>query len=85
MFKKKKDNKNSIYIEIQARINLNKKDTGSSISCDGVCLTVEKIQKDKIIFFKILSFNFSFSNFQFFLALQILKRKFLNKIFPLSV
>ncbi len=46
-----KKNKNSIYIEIQARINLNKKDTGSSISCDGVCLTVEKIQKDKIFFY----------------------------------
>ena len=46
-----KKNKNSIYIEIQTRINLNKKDIGSSISCDGVCLTVEKIQRDKIFFY----------------------------------
>ena len=43
--------KQSIYIEIQTKIRLSKKDLGSSISCDGVCLTLEKIYKDKIYFY----------------------------------
>ncbi len=42
---------NSIYVEIQTNINLTKKDLGSSICCDGVCLTVEKILKNKIFFY----------------------------------
>ena len=37
-----KKNKESIYIGIQTKLNLNRKDLGTSISCDGVCLTVEK-------------------------------------------
>ena len=41
-----KKNKKSIYVGIQTKINFNKKDIGSSISCDGVCLTVEKVQKN---------------------------------------
>ena len=43
--------KNSIYVEIQTNINFKKKDLGSSISCNGVCLTVEKIFKKKIFFY----------------------------------
>ena len=43
--------KNSIHVEIITNINLKKKDLGSSICCDGVCLTVEKILKDKIFFY----------------------------------
>ena len=43
--------KNSIYVEIQTNIDFKKKDLGSSISCDGVCLTVEKIFKKKIFFY----------------------------------
>ena len=43
--------KNSILVEIQTNINLKKKDLGSSICCDGVCLTVEKISKNKIFFY----------------------------------
>ena len=46
--KKKRD---SIYVEIQTNINFKKKDLGSSICCDGVCLTVEKILKNKIFFY----------------------------------
>ena len=46
-----KKNKNSIYVGIQTKINFNKKDLGSSICCNGVCLTVEKIHKDKIFFY----------------------------------
>ena len=43
--------KNSLYVEIQTNINLKKKDLGSSICCNGVCLTVEKIIKNKICFY----------------------------------
>ena len=46
-----KKNKNSIHIGIQTKINFNKRDVGSSISCDGVCLTIEKIYKNKIYFY----------------------------------
>jgi len=46
-----KKNRNSIYIGIKTKINFNKKDLGSSICCDGVCLTVEKVFKDKIYFY----------------------------------
>ena len=43
--------KNSIYVEIKTNINIKKKDIGSSICCDGVCLTVEKVFKNKIFFY----------------------------------
>ena len=49
--KKIKKNKKSIYIEIQTKINFAPKDLGSSICCNGVCLTLEKIYKDKIYFY----------------------------------
>ena len=44
-------NKKSTYIGIQTKINLSQKDLGISICCDGVCLTVEKIYKNKIFFY----------------------------------
>ena len=43
--------KNSIYVGIQTKMNFSKKDLGSSICCDGVCLTIEKIAKNKIYFY----------------------------------
>ena len=43
--------KNSTFIGIQSKINFSKKDLGSSICCDGVCLTVVKILKNKIFFY----------------------------------
>ena len=43
--------RNSIYVEIQTNINFKKNDLGSSICCDGVCLTVEKISRNKIFFY----------------------------------
>ena len=43
--------RNSIYVGIQTKINFSKKDLGSSICCNGVCLTVEKILKNKIFFY----------------------------------
>ena len=46
-----KKNKNSIYVGIKTKINFSKKDLGSSICCDGVCLTIEKIVRNKIFFY----------------------------------
>ena len=46
-----KKNKNSVYVGVQSKIRLKKDELGSSISCDGVCLTVEKIYKDTIYFY----------------------------------
>ena len=43
--------KNSIYVGIQTKMNFSKRDLGSSICCDGVCLTIEKIAKNKIYFY----------------------------------
>ena len=41
-----KRNKKSLQIEIKTKINFRKKDLGSSICCDGVCLTLIDIKKD---------------------------------------
>ena len=46
-----KKNNESIYIGIQTKVKFNKKDLGSSICCNGVCLTIEKVYKDKIYFY----------------------------------
>ncbi len=46
-----KREKNSIYVGILTKINFNKKDIGSSICCNGVCLTIEKVIKNKIFFY----------------------------------
>ena len=46
-----KKNKNSIYVGIKSKIKFKKNDVGSSISCDGVCLTVDQIHKDTIYFY----------------------------------
>lgn len=45
-----KDKKNC-EIEVLSKMEMNKKEIGSSISCSGVCLTVEKVQKNKIHFY----------------------------------
>ena len=44
--------KESIYISILCNLKFKKKDLGSSISCNGVCLTLVKI-KGKVIYFYI--------------------------------
>ncbi len=42
---------NSTYIGIKTNINFKKKDIGSSVCCDGVCLTITKIIKNSIYFY----------------------------------
>ena len=46
-----KKNKKSIFIGILTNISFKKKDLGSSISCNGVCLTLVKVDKKKIYFY----------------------------------
>ncbi len=46
-----KKTKKSLFIGILSNITLKKKDLGSSISCNGVCLTLVKIDKKKIFFY----------------------------------
>tara|TARA_B100001939_G_C16755280_1_gene535908 strand:+ start:138 stop:725 length:588 start_codon:yes stop_codon:yes gene_type:complete len=44
--------KNSVLVGIRSNLRFNSKDIGSSISCNGVCLTITKIKK-RLIFFYI--------------------------------
>lgn len=43
--------KNSFFIEVESKLNKKKKDVGSSISCNGVCLTIIKIKYNSIFFY----------------------------------
>ena len=54
---------NSINIRIENNLKLSKKDLGSSISCNGVCLTVAEIKK-KLIYFYISNETLKRSNFK---------------------
>ncbi len=55
--------KESIYISILCNLKFKKKDLGSSISCNGVCLTLVKI-KGKVIYFYISKETIKRSNFK---------------------
>ena len=57
-----KKNINSIVITIETNLNFKKKDLGSSVSCDGMCLTLINI-KDNLIDFYISKESLKRSNF----------------------
>ena len=57
-----KKNTNSTYIGVKTSLKLKKKDIGSSICCDGVCLTITKIING-IIYFYISNETLKRSNF----------------------
>jgi riboflavin synthase len=42
---------NNILLGVKTKMNFKKKELGSSISCDGVCLTLFKFSKDMIYFY----------------------------------
>ena len=67
-----KKNLDSIVISIETNLKLTKKDLGSSISCDGVCLTVAKIN-NKIVEFYISKETLKRSNLK-----SIKKNKIVN-------
>ena len=55
--------KNSLYIAIDSILKFNQKDLGSSISCNGVCLTITKI-KSRLIYLYISKETLKRSNFK---------------------
>tara|TARA_E500000178_G_scaffold32236_1_gene29271 strand:+ start:496 stop:1107 length:612 start_codon:yes stop_codon:yes gene_type:complete len=62
VIKQKKSNKNSLTLTIFTKIKISNKEIGSSISCNGVCLTVVSIRKNLINFY-LSSETLSKSNF----------------------
>ena len=58
-----KKNRNSIFLGIRSNLRFNNKDLGSSISCNGVCLTLAKVKKG-LIFFYISNETIKRSNFK---------------------
>ena len=58
-----KKNKNSKLIGIKTKIKFKKNEIGSSICCDGVCLTLSQIKND-LIFFYISNETIKRSNFK---------------------
>jgi len=66
-----KKTSNSLSIGVQSKLRLNKTEIGSSICCDGVCLTVIKIKKD-IIYFYISNETLKRSNFKLLKKNQII-------------
>ena len=55
--------KNSLFIGIKSKLKFNPSEIGSSVCCDGVCLTLVKIKKN-IIFFYISNETLIRSNFR---------------------
>ena len=58
-----KRNKNSMYLGIKSNLKFKNEELGSSISCNGVCLTLVKINK-KTIFFYISNETVKRTNFK---------------------
>ena len=57
-----KKNKDRILVGIESKLKFKVKDIGSSVSCNGVCLTLEKINK-RLIFFYVSIETLKRSNF----------------------
>ena len=56
-------NKKSLLIGIKSNLNFKQNEIGSSVNCNGVCLTLTKIQRD-IIYFYISNETIDRSNFK---------------------
>ena len=63
--------KNSLFIGIKTKLRFNVKELGSSVCCNGVCLTLVKIKKN-IIYFYISSETLLRSNFKLLKKNQII-------------
>ena len=55
--------KKNMLIGIKSNLKVKRRDIGSSISCDGVCLTLNKIKSD-LIFFYVSSETLKRTNFK---------------------
>ena len=67
-----KKTKNSLFVGIRSKLKFKKGEIGSSVSCNGVCLTLVKIKKN-IIFFYISNETLNRSNFK-----KIMKNEVIN-------
>ena len=63
--------KNSLFVGIKSKLRFNSKEIGSSVCCNGVCLTLIKIKKN-IIYFYISNETLMRSNFKFLKKTQII-------------
>mgnify|MGYP001204902201 CR=1 FL=1 len=63
--------KNSLFISIKSKLRFNLKEIGSSVCCDGVCLTLVKVKKD-IIYFYISNETLERSNFKLLKINQVI-------------
>ena len=63
--------KNSLFIGIKSKLRFNLKEIGSSVCCDGVCLTLVKVKKD-IIYFYISNETLERSNFKLLKINQVI-------------
>ena len=64
-------NKNSLFIGVQSNLKFNQKEIGSSVCCDGVCLTLTKQKKD-IVYFYISNETLKRTNFYLLKKNQII-------------
>ena len=63
--------KNSLFIGIKSKLRFNLKEIGSSVCCDGVCLTLVKVKND-IIYFYISNETLKRSNFKLLKINQVI-------------
>ena len=63
--------KKSLFIGIKSKLRFNLKEIGSSVCCDGVCLTLVKVKKD-IIYFYISNETLERSNFKLLKINQVI-------------
>ena len=63
--------KNSLFIGIKSKLRFYQNEVGSSVCCDGVCLTLVKVKKN-VIYFYISNETLIRSNFKFLKKNQVI-------------
>ena len=63
--------KNSLFIGIKSKLKFNLEEVGSSVCCDGICLTLVKVRKN-IIYFYVSNETLIRSNFKLLKKNQII-------------
>ena len=66
-----KKTKNSLFIGIKSKLRFNLREKGSSVCCNGICLTLVKVKKN-IIYFYISNETLKRSNFKLLKKNQII-------------
>jgi len=66
-----KKTKNSLFIGVKSKLRFSLREIGSSVCCDGVCLTLVRVNKN-IVYFYISNETLKRSNFKFLKKKQII-------------